>query len=236
MPAGQSPKRIYRKTQLLREELLDAAEALFAERGFEKTSIRDITDHLGVRLAAVNYHFDSKHNLLVEVIHRRAGRLNEARRELLDAVELDPNQPFKTIHLLVRAMWEPLLNYYLSGDDGWHYYCRYLARMIGADEPAFREILNREYNGISKIFLEKLSVVLPKHSEYELHCAHQFMIGAFTFVMSNNKRIDGISDGRFHSDDVEKILSPHFFHYATAGILGLLGLEVPQRTEEVGAV
>ena len=65
MPAGQSPKRVYKKTQLLREELLDAAEALFAERGFEKTSIRDITNHLGVRLAAVNYHFDSKYNLLV---------------------------------------------------------------------------------------------------------------------------------------------------------------------------
>ncbi|MDA0630469.1 MAG: helix-turn-helix domain containing protein, partial [Proteobacteria bacterium] len=93
MPAGQSPKRVYKKTQLLREELLDAAEALFAERGFEKTSIRDITNHLGVRLAAVNYHFDSKYNLLVEVIHRRAGRLNEARLKLMDAGELNPNKP-----------------------------------------------------------------------------------------------------------------------------------------------
>ena len=48
------------------------------------------------------------------------------------------------------------------------------------------------------------------------------MIGSFTFVMSDNKRIDGISEGKFRSQDLESVLTPHFFDYATAGILGLL--------------
>ena len=219
---GGRARGTYKKTRLLREELLDAAEELFAERGFEKTSVRDITNHLGVRLAAVNYHFDSKLNLLFEMIHRRAGSLNHARQVRLDSVEIDKEKPYETVHALICAMWEPLLEYYLSGDSGWHYYCRYLARMIGADVPEFREILNSEYNQVSQSFLKKLQLALPHCSEHELHCAHQFMIGSFTFVMSDNRRIDGISEGKFRSQDLESILTPHFFDYATAGILGLL--------------
>jgi len=215
-------KRAYKKTKLLRNDLLDAAEQLFAEKGFEKTTIRDITDHLGVRLAAVNYHFDSKHNLLVEMIHRRAGALNEARQGRLDQVTINRDKPYETVYALVQAMFEPLLDYYLSGDDGWHYYCRYLARIIGADPSEFRTIISREYNDIAKTFIDKLRETLPDHSEYQLHCAYQFLIGTFTFVMSDNKRLDGISDGRFQSADVDLILNPHFFKFATAGILGLV--------------
>ena len=217
-------KKTYKKTELLRNDLLNTAEKLFALRGFEKTTIRDITDHLGVRLAAVNYHFDSKHNLLVEMIHRRAGTLNEARQRRLDLVTINPDKPYETIYALIQAMFEPLLEYYLSGDKGWHYYCLYLARMIGADSDPleFHTIINREYNDVAQTFIEKLAQSLPDHSEYQLQCAYQFLIGTFTFVMSNNRRLDGISDGRFKSADVELILSPHFFKFATAGILGLV--------------
>ena len=42
------------------ERILDAAEQLFAERGFAETSLRLITSKAGVNLAAVNYHFGSK--------------------------------------------------------------------------------------------------------------------------------------------------------------------------------
>ena len=39
------------------ERILDAAEQLFAEKGFAETSLRLITSKAGVNLAAVNYHF-----------------------------------------------------------------------------------------------------------------------------------------------------------------------------------
>lgn len=215
-------RRVYKKTKLLRNDLLDAAEQLFAEKGFDKTSIRDITDHLGVRLAAVNYHYDSKQNLLEEMIHRRAGTLNEARRERLDQVTINPDEPYESVYALVQAMFEPLLEYYLSDDDGWHYYCKYLARMAGAHALEFSSIVNQEYNDIAKTFIDKLREALPDHSEYQLHCANQFLIATFTWVMSDTKRLDGISEGRFQSADVDLILNPHFFKFATAGILGLV--------------
>ena len=46
------------------ERILDAAEQLFAEKGFAETSLRLITSKAGVNLAAVNYHFGSKKALI----------------------------------------------------------------------------------------------------------------------------------------------------------------------------
>ena len=67
--------------------ILDAAESLFAEHGFAATSLRAITRHANVNLAAVHYHFGSKEGLVEAVFSRRLGPLNQERLELLDAVE-----------------------------------------------------------------------------------------------------------------------------------------------------
>jgi hypothetical protein len=54
-----------------RERILDVAERLFMENGYEATSMRTITSAAEVNLAAVNYHFGSKEALLCEVFRRR---------------------------------------------------------------------------------------------------------------------------------------------------------------------
>src|SRR4051794_5761527 len=51
-----------------RERLLDAAGAVFAEKGFKAATVRDICHKVGVNLAAVNYHFRDKENLYVEAV------------------------------------------------------------------------------------------------------------------------------------------------------------------------
>lgn len=55
-----------------KDKILDAAEELFAERGYYGVSIRDITRHAGVELALANYHFGPKEDLFRHVIARRA--------------------------------------------------------------------------------------------------------------------------------------------------------------------
>ena len=62
-----------------RERLVDAAERLFARKGFATTSVRDITSAAGCNVAAVNYHFGSKHNLYSEVFRRRLAAMREQR-------------------------------------------------------------------------------------------------------------------------------------------------------------
>lgn len=68
-----------------RERLLDAAEKLFAERGFEATSVRDITGEAKCNLAAVNYHFGSKEDLYKAAFVRLARELRAWRERRLQA-------------------------------------------------------------------------------------------------------------------------------------------------------
>lgn len=51
-----------------RERILIAASQVFAERGFEKGTVRDICTRAGANVAAVNYHFRDKHELYVQVL------------------------------------------------------------------------------------------------------------------------------------------------------------------------
>jgi AcrR family transcriptional regulator len=57
-------------TRDTRQRLLDAAEMLFAERGFDAVSVRDISETAAVNVAAVNYHFHGKEYLYREVLNR----------------------------------------------------------------------------------------------------------------------------------------------------------------------
>ncbi|HXD76345.1 MAG TPA: TetR family transcriptional regulator [Puia sp.] len=56
-----------------REHILSAAEELFAEKGFDGTSVRDIAQRAGVNLAMISYYFGSKEKLLESLIEFRAG-------------------------------------------------------------------------------------------------------------------------------------------------------------------
>ena len=72
-----------------KDRILDAAERLFADKGYSATSLRDITQEAEVNLAAVNYHFGSKEALLTALLERRLDPVNRKRLELLDAAEAE---------------------------------------------------------------------------------------------------------------------------------------------------
>jgi AcrR family transcriptional regulator len=77
--------------QETRNRILDAAQALFAEKGFDATSVRDITATADCNVAAVNYHFGGKENLYVESFRALLGALRDQRLAVLEALmERDP--------------------------------------------------------------------------------------------------------------------------------------------------
>src|SRR6266496_4359896 len=66
--------------------ILDAAEQLILERGPDGVSLREITAQAGANIAAVNYHFGSKDQLLIEVFQRRMRPINRQRVALFEKV------------------------------------------------------------------------------------------------------------------------------------------------------
>ncbi|MEC9346647.1 MAG: helix-turn-helix domain-containing protein [Pseudomonadota bacterium] len=110
-----------------RERLLDAAERLFVDRGFEDISQQQILNAAGQRnQSAIQYHFGGMPGLRAAVFERGLLRVNRRRVELLDLAELGGRSP--TIHDVVDAMILPLAEYLESGEAG----RRYLQHISGA--------------------------------------------------------------------------------------------------------
>jgi AcrR family transcriptional regulator len=99
-----------------RTKILDAAEHLFAERGYRGTSVRAITDLAGANLAAVGYHFGSKAELLAAVVRRVVDPVTAAQRAGLD--ELLARTPDPSVGDLVEAFAGPLFDRMPAGDEG----------------------------------------------------------------------------------------------------------------------
>src|ERR1051325_3683820 len=89
--------------------ILDAAESLFVEHGFEATSLRQLTAAAGVNLAAVNYHFGSKEVLFQAVLTRRLDPMNQERIELLEALEREAGAKPASCEKVLFAMLIPAL-------------------------------------------------------------------------------------------------------------------------------
>ena len=56
-----------------RDRILEAALELFTEQGFDKTSLREVAERVGVTKAALYYHFRSKEELLSSLVERAHG-------------------------------------------------------------------------------------------------------------------------------------------------------------------
>jgi AcrR family transcriptional regulator len=70
----------------VRNRLLDAAEKLFSEHGFDNTSVRDITAEANCNVAAVNYHFGSKEKLYADVWRNHLLLLRDRQIESIEKV------------------------------------------------------------------------------------------------------------------------------------------------------
>ena len=90
-----------------KERILDAAETLFAQYGFGGTSLRQVTSQADVNIAAVNYHFGSKENLVNEVFRRRMDEMSAQRlSRLQEAVKAEGGSDLDAI---LAAFVEPPL-------------------------------------------------------------------------------------------------------------------------------
>src|SRR5512147_3203644 len=103
------PMRDVRVPAATKDRILDTAESLFTEHGFEATSLRQLTAAAGVNLAAVNYHFGSKEELFQAVLTRRLDPMNQERIDLLARYEREAGSKPLTCEKILSAMLIPAL-------------------------------------------------------------------------------------------------------------------------------
>jgi AcrR family transcriptional regulator len=164
-----------------KERILSAAEDLFAQFGFAGTSLRQVTQHAEVNIAAVNYHFGSKENLVAEVFRRRLDELSEKRlvalREALreHPGELDP---------ILAAFIEPALSLTLDRQGG-SAFVRVLARAYAEKNERLRKFLSDNYGHVLREFAKAIGACLPGIGKEELYWRLDFTAGALTYAMAD---------------------------------------------------
>ncbi len=164
-----------------KERILSAAERLFAERGFAETSLREVTSRADVNLAAVNYHFGSKSNLVNEVFRRRLDDLSARRISALKAVEVDHAG---SLDRVLGAFIEPALA--LSVDrQGGSAFVRVIARAYAEKDDSLRKFLSDNYGHVMREFARAIAVCLPDLSREQLYWRLDFLAGALTYAMAD---------------------------------------------------
>jgi AcrR family transcriptional regulator len=192
------------RSQATRDRILDAAEKLFAERGFHGVSIRDVTGAAEVDVALVAYHFGNKQGLLEAVFMRRAADLNDERLARLDAVLATSGRRPPRLEDIIDAFTHPLLDRSSRGSPGWKSYFALIAEINNS--PEFGSVLmTRFFDPVVQRFIGAIRLALPDAADRDVYWAYHFLSGALTLTFAETGRIDKLSGGACKSSDLGSV-------------------------------
>jgi len=183
---------------------LDAAEKLFAEKGFHGVTVRAIAREAGGDPALVAYYFGGKRELFDAVLLRRAEALNEIRKAELEACEREAGPGGPTVERIIAAFTHPLLDSSANGGPGWKNYFALIAQITNSPEWG-GAVMSKYFDPIVRVFLDKLRVALPDCSDEDLFWSYHFLSGALVLTFAETGRIDSLSGGLCRSSDIDSV-------------------------------
>ncbi len=214
-------------TQDTRDRILDAAERLFVEHGFDGTSMRMITSAASANLAAVNYHFGSKDALVQAVFRRRLTALNAERLLELDRLEAEAGGAPVKPSRIVEAFFGTALRMAADTEHGGRLFMRLLARTYNEPNAFVRQFLAEEYAEVMDRFLGALFAALPEVPRAEILWRFHFMTGAMAFAISGLGGLYELADLSAADDDPQRLL-PRLMSFLLGGLRAPLP-ELPQQ-------
>lgn len=181
--------------------ILNAATILFSERGFSETSLRTITSTADVNLAAVNYHFGSKKELIQSVFNRffiPFCRELDKQSEVLVA-QLREGDEVK-LERILRTALEALVVATKEIDDRPQRFMRLVSLAYSQPQEHLRQFLVQNYGATYNRFIELLKQAMPKVDRTVFYWRLYFMLGAAVFNLSSYDPIRAILQFEYDED------------------------------------
>jgi AcrR family transcriptional regulator len=200
-----------------KERILESAERLFARRGFNGVSLREITREAGVDVALVQYHFGSKQALFDHLLQRKAAQLNRDRAALLEQVLADHDPA--PVEKIIEAFTRPLLKRITGDDPSWRAYFGMLAQVNNNPEWGGRA-MSSNFDPLVLKFIDALQRALPGSDPADVFWSYHFLSGALTLTFADTKRIDLLSGGLCRSADFRAV-HERLVPFVTAGFHAL---------------
>src|SRR5215468_3669135 len=188
-----------------RSAILAAAERLYADRGFGDVTLRDIVAEANVNLAAVNYHFGSKDELIAELFVTRSIAGNRERLAELKAAEA-AGSGRASIDAIFRALVGPPLRGCLARDRESSAAARFMIRASIETVPPIRRIRNREIDHLRK-FAGAMRRSLPDRSDVDIYWGLNFALAMAHHTIRESERLTKLSEGKCDLDDVEDVVA-----------------------------
>ena len=194
-----------------RERLIDAAEELISQKGYARTSLREITSLANANLASVNYHFGSKEGVAEAVLKRHLEPLNQERMELLqaelDAAEAEGRNPDP--RTLLHALYMPILVHASHGRRG-GFFLRIFARLVTDPSSVFQKMAIKHLQGLLTAFYDALAVSLPNLNEEVIFARMILSFGAMAHagnIMADRDKLEEVRDSDLpHFPEVSVLL------------------------------
>nr|KAJ8741667.1 TetR/AcrR family transcriptional regulator [Delftia sp. PS-11] len=205
-PAAQDPG----STTSKRERILDAAERLFAEGGFDGVSMRDIAAAAGVGLPLIVYHFETKKNLYRALFDRYKAVLDARLAALRQPLE--PGED--ALEHIVRSFVLPVIQ--SQSDEAGLAYARLVARESSDPREAERGIVQDYFDPFAIEFIRAIEQALPELGSDYAHWAYLFAVGALVMSVFDT-RIERLSAGAFRAGDIEH-KAGYLVRFIVAGI------------------
>jgi AcrR family transcriptional regulator len=199
-----------------RTRILDAAEELFMQHGFEGTSMRQLTAKAGVNLAAVNYHFGSKDALIEAVFRRRLDPMNAARIAALEALEgtgrtLSPET-------IIRAFVGEGLRMIEDTRTGGRNFIRLLGRTYTEPAKQIRALIGQLYAPAMERYKSAFERALPQMPREELVWRMHFMFGTLAYTMAATDTVQLIAGCKPEDRYDAALLEERLTAFLTAGL------------------
>ena len=209
-------------SQDTKSRILDAAEHLFMEHGFEATSLRSLTAAAGVNLAAVNYHFGSKEELFQAVLTRRLDPMNQERIDLLSRLEREAGSKAISCEKILSAMLIPALRLARDERRGGKNFLRLLGRAYADPAPFIRHFLSAQYAEMIARYKEAFLRALPHLSRQELTWRLHFVMGALSYTLAGTDALKLFAQVTSVDNDDEQLLQ-RLAPFLVAGLKAPLG-------------
>ncbi len=195
-----------------RDAILDTAEELFADRGFDGVSMRMVAQRADVGLGLVTYHFATKDILFEETFGRRAQALNKARSAVLATLS------GASLETLIGGFFAPYRDFIAHGDPGWRAYARLHATLT--QDARWTDFVSGHFGDVAHEMIRRMGEAEPGLDEVAAVRGYVLMIGAAVSVFSDTRLLDRLSNGTASSYDVGAALES-LVRFTAAGIRSL---------------
>ncbi len=200
---------------------MNAAEQVFADRGYARASFGEIARRAKVAQALLNYYFVSKERLFKEVYLRRAREIVKGRTESLEA--LSRREEPIDLSALLSAFLDPA--FAIRRKRGGKAFLRMQWRLLHSEPPQFGKSLHRAlYDDVARRYAARIQELVPGLSGKAAFWRMVFIVGIFAYINSDTHRVEEVSGGLCNSNDVDEMLAQ-----ATAFIRGGMMAPDPER-------